>query len=273
MNLIIKGFIIGLGKILPGVSGAMLSISLGIYEQIIESISNLRKNIIKNSKFLSKVGLGIILSITLTSKIIVKCINTCYLPTMLLFIGMILGGLPNLIKITPIKKLHITVISIIMILLFITLKDINIINNHIIEYTIFEILKLIGIGIIDAISSIVPGISGTAILMMLGYYNVILDSFATILDITKINHNIFILIPFGIGFIIGTILISKIICMIIKKRKNIINLIVIVFTIFTTIFLLKKTLTTNFTCIQLIIGIILFMIGMKISIYLDNKNT
>ena len=116
MNLIIKGFIIGLGKIIPGVSGSMLAISLGIYEEIIEKISSITKNFRKNIEYLAKISIGIILAIILTSKIIVKCLNHYYFPTMLLFIGLITGGIPNQLKKTKLK-IGKTIISIIIIIL------------------------------------------------------------------------------------------------------------------------------------------------------------
>jgi len=272
MNLIIKGFIIGIGKIIPGVSGAMLAMTLGIYEQLIESIANIKKDFLKNAKILIKPGIGIIIAITLTSKIVVKCLNNYYLATMLLFIGMIVGGIPQLIKQTKLKKQHILRSTIILIAIYIIIKNINIINNYQINYTILDFIKIIGIGILDAISSIIPGISGTAILMMLGYYNTILETFATILHINKIARNIFIITPFIIGFAIGTLLISKIINIIIKKQKNLINIITIIFMTMTIITLIKKSLSTTFTTLELIIGIILFIIGIIISIKLD-KNT
>ena len=117
LDIIIKGFIIGIGKVIPGVSGMALAISLGIYEQILESISNIKKEIKNKSTFLIKLGTGIILAIMLTSKVIVKCLKIYYLPTMLLFIGMITGGIPTIIKESKLNKNHIIPTLLITILL------------------------------------------------------------------------------------------------------------------------------------------------------------
>ena len=78
MKLILKGFIIGLGKIMPGVSGAMLAITLNEYDVIIESIANIKKDIYNNTKYLSKLGIGIILAIILASKIIILSKHTIF---------------------------------------------------------------------------------------------------------------------------------------------------------------------------------------------------
>ena len=276
MDLIIKGFIIGIGKILPGISGSLLAITLGIYEKIIETISNLKKDLIKNIIFLSKISIGIIIAIIIFSKIIVKCINNYYFPTMLLFIGMIIGVIPKIVKQTKLTKTNIKISVITIIIILIILKviknNLNIINNHVLEYTIEEFIKLMGIGIIDAITSIIPGISGTAILMSIGYYNIIITSFSNVTQIEKLIPTIFVLIPFGIGFLIGTIYISKIISIIFKHNKNILNILSIVFMTITTIILTKKIFETKYTVIDLIVGIILFIIGITTTIYINKNN-
>lgn len=271
MNLTIKGFIIGIGKIIPGVSGAMLAITLGEYDKIINSIAHMRDNLIKNMKYLSKIGVGIILSIILTSKLIVKCLDNYYFITILLFTGIIIGGIPEIAKTIKIKRKDI-IISILCITGILIITNItptpttNVINYNIIDFT-----KLIGIGIIDAISSIVPGISGTAILISLGYYNHILETFATIPDLSLITRNLFILIPFIIGFIIGSILISKIINLALKKIPNIINILVTFLMSYTTSILLKNTLMKETNTLEIIIGIILFIISLTTTIRISNK--
>lgn len=266
MNLVIKGFIIGLGKIIPGVSGSMLAISLGIYEDIIENISKIKTNFKESIKYLIKPSIGIIFAIILGSKIIVKCLNKFYFPTMLLFIGMLVGGIPNLIKNAKIKKMDLLKISIILTPIFLIINNIPLIKNHEINYTIIEFIKLIGIGVSDAASSIIPGISGTAILMTLGYYNVILETFGTILKINKIPKNIFIIIPFFMGFIIGTIIISKILNKIIKEKKESMYLIITIFMIITLIQLSKNLLISSQSMKTYLIGIVFFILGINVSI-------
>ena len=210
------------------------------------------------------------------SKIIVKCINNHYFATMLLFIGMITGGIPKIIKKTKLTKSNIiiTITTVIILIIILNLCNSNqgIINNHILEYKIEEFIKLIGVGIIDSITSIIPGISGTAILMSIGYYNIIITSFSNITKIDTLTPTLFVLIPFGIGFIIGTIYVSKIINIIIKKNKNIINILSIIFMIITTIILIKQALISKYTKLELIIGLNLFIIGIIMITYINRNN-
>ena len=90
--LIIKGLIIGIGKIIPGVSGSILAISLGEYERMLYAVNNYFKDVVANSKYLVKICIGIAISIILFSNIISKSINSYYIYTMFLFAGFILGS-------------------------------------------------------------------------------------------------------------------------------------------------------------------------------------
>lgn len=271
MKLILKGFLIGLGKIMPGVSGAMIAITLNEYDKIIESIANIKENIYDNIKYLSKIGTGIILAIIIGSKIIVNCLNNYYFSTMLLFILIILGGIIKLIKEIKINKKDLTLSTIIIILAIILLKITKIQNYNTNTYGIIEFINLIGIGIIDAISSIVPGISGTALLMYFGYYDKIINTFATISNVNNLHKNTLTLIPFLIGFIIGTIGISKILNKLIKKHPNTIKTIVGILMIYTLIILSMKTIKTIPKINELIFGTIIFFLVLVISLKISNK--
>ena len=111
--LVLKGFIIGIGKIIPGVSGSMLAISMGIYQQMIDSVINFFIDIKNNLKFLLKIGVGVLIAIMFFSNIILKCLEKYYIITMFFFIGLIVGSFKD-IK----KEIHTTKIKTILITLF-----------------------------------------------------------------------------------------------------------------------------------------------------------
>ena len=91
--LFFKGILVGVGKIIPGVSGAIIAILLGIYEEGLKKINSLFKDFKNSLKFLFPIGLGVLTSTFFFSKIIVNSLNKYYLPTMLLFCGLIFGNL------------------------------------------------------------------------------------------------------------------------------------------------------------------------------------
>ncbi len=271
MKLVLKGFLIGLGKIMPGISGAMIAISLNEYNKIIESIANIKKNTYNKLKYLSNIGIGIMLAIIFMSKIIVNCLNHHYLSTILLFIGIISSGTLKTINATKWNKKDIIVAICTIIIGTIIIKTIKIQDHHIPTSETLEFIKLIGIGVIDSGASIIPGISGTALLMYFGCYDKILNTFATISKLIMLKDNLQILFPFIIGFIVGTILISRIINKLLKICPNIINIIVIIFMIHAIIILGGTALKSATNSKEIILGIILFNTSLIISLKISNK--
>ena len=96
--LFFKGFIIGIGKIIPGVSGSVLAVSMGVYEKSLDYLANFRKKIKESICFLMPLGLGIIMAILLFSKIILFFLNSYPMPTLCLFFGLLIGTIPSVIK-------------------------------------------------------------------------------------------------------------------------------------------------------------------------------
>ena len=117
MKLIIYGIIIGIGKIIPGVSGSLLAVSLGIYEKSIHSITHFFDNKKENTIFIFKLGLGIIIGIVLLSKVILYLLNNYYFYSMLLFIGLIISTTIKQLKEVIINK-KILIITINKILIY-----------------------------------------------------------------------------------------------------------------------------------------------------------
>lgn len=267
--LILKGIIIGAGKIIPGVSGGMLAMTLNVYDRGIKAISEFFKDIKNNLYFLLKIGIGIILSILIFSKIINYSLNNYYLPTMFLFIGLIIGGIPSIIKeVKQDKSLKNINIMLAPIVIIFSLSIISsIFQSTDVKDANFFILVLMGI--IDAVTMIVPGISGTAILMMLGYYNIIINSFSNLTNITILSSNLSIIIPFLIGLIIGVIALSKVINYILNKHRISCYYAIIGFTISSVFLLLKNTFKNNYNFIEILISLLLLYVGYHISKKLD----
>jgi len=262
MIIISKGVIIGIGKILPGISGAMIAIMLGEYEKIINSIASLGYNTKEKIVYLSKIGVGIIIGISSISKIIVKCINKFYFLTMLLFTGLIICDIlksnnPKKSELKELKEYRPILLAIITIIVFIIVNSIN--KTNIVNFSNFTIISLIIIGVIESIASIIPGISGTAIFLTLGCYNTMIETFSDIFNYERIIENLKILVPFFFGFITGTIIICKILFKIIKKEKDK-NNIKKFFEIISIYFMIKTLCNSINTKVEILIGIIAIIV-------------
>lgn len=270
--LILKGFIIGLGKIIPGVSGAMLAITLGVYETGLKAISNIFKEFKKHFKFLALLGIGIVLSIILGSKAVIYCLNNFYLPTMFLFIGLILGGIKPLFKEIQNKKTKpqyiIIFFIVVAIILSLSLLNVGQDKTNFDKNIYFFIIFLFG-GILEAAATVIPGISATALLMMLGYYNVIMTAISNVLNFSQIANNMFVLIPYGLGFAIGAIIIAKIMDYFFSKHKVATYYAIIAFAITSVLTLFFQTFNNTYSAITIIISIIMLVLGFVISKKLD----
>lgn len=270
--LFLKGIIIGTGKIIPGVSGGMLAMTLKVYDKGIDAISNYFKDVKSNTLFLAKVGLGILVSILLFSKIINFSLNNFYLPTMLLFIGLIIGGIPGIYDEVKDEKslsnFNIMLIPIVFVLLFSIINkifEVKIVSNA-------SLTMLILMGILDAITMIIPGISGTAILMILGYYNMIIESFSSLTSLSLLSYNLSILIPFCIGLVIGVISLVKIINFILNKYRTKSYYAILGFSISSIFLLFSNTFNTSYSLGEIIVSIFLLTIGFFISRKFDKLN-
>ena len=264
--LFVKGLVIGMGQIIPGVSGGMLAITFGLYERGVNAISNFFRNIKENIRFLFPLGLGILFSILMTSKIIKYFLASYYLPTMLLFIGLIVGGIPPLfskVKNTYNKKNIITLIIIFLLVTSLSLFKGN--NNINLDNSIFTNISLFFIGIIYAATMVIPGVSGTAIMMLIGYYDLILTIISNLTNFNYIFSNSNLIIPLSIGFVFGIISISRLMNYLLKKHEIITYYGIIGLVLSSILILFSKTFNSYYSITQIIIGLILLVIGYLIT--------
>ncbi len=257
ITLFLKGLVIGIGKVIPGVSGALIAISFNVYERSIKFLSNPFKNLKKDFFFMLVLGLGIVLAISFFSNIIYFCLNNYYLWTMLLFIGLIMGCLKEIKSNFTIKNnldyLKICFISI----FFVIIMSINFnnANGDVSFYTLFTI------GFIESIAMVIPGISGTAILMSLGYYDIYLSVLSSMTNINLFIFNFYNLVVLFLGIIFGIFVTSKIINYLFSKCYNFVYLIIYSCALSTIFLMFLLTLKYNYSFIEVIIGLCLLLIG------------
>lgn len=199
-----KGIAIGAGAILPGISSGVLCVIFGIYEKLIDSVLGFFKNIKANFKFLFPIISGGILGVLFFSNILNYLLYAYPLQTKSAFVGLILSTIPALIKdVNKKQKFRLRYILYLLIALFIgivsTLLERKISLNSSTEFNYFY---LIFCGFMMSIGVVVPGVSSTIILMLLGVYSAYLTSVASLYFP--------ILIPIGIGLAIGSFFFMKV---------------------------------------------------------------
>lgn len=273
--LVLKGFVMGVANIIPGVSGGTLAITLGIYEDLIKAISHFFSQIKKNLALLIPIAIGMVLSLAILSNVIGYSLEHYPIPTTLFFVGLILGGIPLLYKTIQhepksISNLSVFFVTFFLVAVFAFLKTgdamVNFSHMNVTGY-----LLLFFIGVIAAATMVIPGISGSFVLMLLGYYEPIIN---TIRDLTKFNHvvdNVLILLPFGIGVAIGIVVIAKIIEYLLEKQPVKTYFGIIGFVLASLISIILPLFDLSFDVVQVMIGMVLLLIGSGIAYKLGEK--
>ncbi len=203
----LKGIAAGVATLVPGVSGGTMAIILGIYDDLIHAVGSFFDNWKKNFMFLMVIGIGGVLGILLFSRLLENAIANYPHIMQFLFMGIIIGGLPVLYrKSAATGKASITDLIFLIVgfalVLFMSAEPTAIINMATAQGAL-SVIFLFAAGIIIAIALVLPGISGSFMLLVLGMYGITLNAINTV--------NIPFLIPLGLGVAAGTIGTAKII--------------------------------------------------------------
>lgn len=211
---VIKGMVIGVSNIIPGVSGGTMAVVLGIYDKIISSATGFFKDWKKNAFFLGQLAVGAGVGILAFSKVITFLFDNYPSQTNLFFIGLILGSAPLIFKKATETKVNKTnyiwfLIAFVALAVMGVMREPTSANEVIGKLTLGTSISLLFAGFIAAATMILPGVSGSLVLMMIGMYNPILNAVS--------DFNIPVLMLVAIGVVLGFVTMAKIIEMLFKK--------------------------------------------------------
>ena len=272
---ILKGIIIGLANIIPGVSGGTMAVSMGIYDKLIHCVSHLFSEIKENILFLAPIAVGMVIAIIASSFGIDYLFDTYPVQTNMMFIGLILGSLPSIyvqVKSSSIKIGYI-ICAVLFFAIVVGMALMNGASGHEtdIDTSFLQVIILFLVGIIAAGTMVIPGVSGSMMLLLLGYYNPILDTIKKLvvglvqLDFQIIFNALFVLVPFGIGVLVGIIVIAKIIEIVLQKFPMYVYWSIIGLLVASPVAIIIIGKFPDITLIHIITGIIAFMMGWVIS--------
>ena len=230
---IIKGIFIGIANIIPGVSGGTMAVSLGIYDKIIASVSNLFKDWKSSVKTLLPLLAGCAIGIVGFTYAIEFLLSRHTFVTCMAFVGLILGGLPTLfLSLKGEMKRTASSIGIAGILAFVILfcvavflPMLNADDEVLRTFTAAPgtLAALFFVGVIASATMVIPGVSGSLVMMILGYYYGIINTIKAFLealrhfDIGGMFSAGILLLPFGIGVLLGIFLIARLITFLFEK--------------------------------------------------------
>jgi len=263
----VKGIFIGSGAILPGVSGGALAAVFGIYEKMIEFLSDLRKDFIKNVIFFIPVGLGGIFGFFVLSIPLVYLVGpdevhpgVAVIQTIWCFIGCILGTMPSLYKEAGKegrKPRHLVIAGITAVLAFAGLLAAKLFLNTEVPLNFGTWVMA---GIIFALGAIVPGLSPSNFLLYLKMYGPLMQGVKD-LDLA-------VIIPVGIGGVLCVLGFARLMKYILKKAyANVFHVILGVVIASTAII----AFTPDYSGINagiVIVSIILFLAGLALGLFM-----
>lgn len=284
MNIVkefLKGILIGIANIIPGVSGGTMAVSMGVYDKIIMAITGIRKNFKKSIITLLPYGIGAVAGIVILSYVVEYALGNYPMQTSGLFIGLIIGGIPIIVnKVKGVKvKLRNSIIFLLFFLLVIGMVFFNGSEGSATDITVnlINIVQLFFIGIIASATMIIPGVSGSMVMMVLGFYGIIISNISnfitavTAFDVPALIHGVGVLFPFGLGILIGIGVIAKIIEQLFKKVPVPTYYAILGLIFGSPIAILFKIGITSITAGSVLTTIALFVIGFGISFLLGKE--
>lgn len=289
---ILNGFAIGIAFVIPGFSGGTVAVLLGIYDKLINSITGIFKQFFESIKFIIPILFGMVLAFVAMYFPIKVGLQYFPLPTLCLFVGLMIGGMPQLFD--KVKdcgsngKTLFVVLS--LVVAFLVASGIGLLPTDVFSPNITQsmgltdYLLLFVVCVVASSALIVPGISGSMILMIFGYYAPLMYNVAGNLFV-NFGHNMLVLAVAGLGLVVGFFSISFVVKWLLKRHPKgtyfaIIGFVIgSIVTLFYTGFASKLSLGQNealvieINALQIILAVMLLLIGFVSSLmmYISSK--
>lgn len=283
IKLIAIGMVIGIANIIPGVSGGTMAVSMGVYDKLIHALTHIVTEWKKSLQLLIPIVIGAGISLAGLSKLITLSLERVPVPTNLFFIGLIIGGMPaiwNRLKSTSEK---VSVGNLVASLFFFALvvgfamlgegegQDTTI------AFTFVNVMKLFGVGIIASATMVIPGVSGSMVLMLMGYYESILSHISLCVDgLRTFDMNVLltaasVLAPFGVGIVIGIAIIAKLVEIAFSRFPNYAYCSIIGLIAASPIAIILMSDLSQYTLTSIVIGMVTLAVGGAIAMRLGEK--
>jgi len=279
--------IVGIANIVPGVSGATLAVIFKLYDRLIEAINSLFTDTKNSLKFLIPFGLGMGIGIIAFGSLIDILLTRFSLPAGALIAGLMAGSIPFIYKMATENCNHkpvyytatvVAALAIVAMVLFAPTPEIYAET----DLTIAMYILLFVAGFLGAAAMVIPGVSGSMVLILFGVFpiamhtiSLIREYLATPLDFTLLSPIVSVVVPVGLGIVIGIFATSRLIEFLLKKYHSI-TYCAILGLVLGTIFVIFSDDATyqshdNITIPLIIIAAVIFVIGVVVSIKLGKK--
>ncbi len=235
----VKGIIIGIAVVIPGLSGSIFAVVVGLYEKMINAVSEFRKDIKKNILFLLPIVIGAVIGVLLSTKLVLMLCQTYTQQAYFFFIGLVLGSIPLVLRKLKLKKFHpayllITVFCIGLVLLMSFVSGGEGTGDGAASAVYYltgfrDGIVILFAGFLSCALMSIPGVSGSVTLMVIGQYNKVYGAVSECTDLLKYlikgdftkageaSRSLWLVAVFAIGGVLGFVLISKLIAALLRR--------------------------------------------------------
>lgn len=289
LNELFKGVVIGVANILPGISGGMLAITMGVYDKIIHAVNRLFKEPVKSVRVLFPYGVGAMVGIVFLSLAFEYLFHTYPLQTKMAFLGLIAGGLPSLFsraggreEADRNKGFMISVLTAAFVICFTVFGTMSLASGRaggemVLGSGRFWILTMILIGLLAAGTMVVPGVSGSMIMMMLGVYEPLLRLNNSCiravfsLDLPSLLSGGLVLAPYFIGLAGGIFVFARIIEHLLSSHEKRMYQIIIGLVFSSPVVVLWNTPWKEIAAYEIFFGLALGLLGFVLADWLGGE--
>lgn len=221
-----RGLGVGVAFLIPGVSGGTMALIFNLYDKIVGAVNNVFKHFLSSVKTVLPIVIGIVLSILICWYPFKLAFDHILFATLVLFVGFILGSMPDLtkeVKVQKMKKLHL----LLFIISFLFAASLGFLSVYF-EIDIQSIydarpwwlyILVAFVGIIPGFALVIPGISGSMIMINLGFYKPNINMITNFLTWTKVGSTIGLYLCLAVGIVSGVLLASKLMGYALNKHR------------------------------------------------------
>jgi len=282
----LNGAVFGVMLIVPGVSATIFAILLGFYNELINAMNHFREDYRKNAIYLGVFLLGIAAGAIVFSHVIMFLLDNHSLPTMLFFMGLLLGVVPLIARKAKgtapriaLREIVLTLLSmfaLVALSLGVTTTEVNP------EYAadslnVALILFIFLAGIINGATLVIPGFSGAFILLIMGLYPLVISSISSIGDLFVDLSNLallrdisIVLLPFAFGAIIGCIGMARLMEKLMRDFHESVHAVILGFILGSVITLILDHLVIR-GVMPVVVGVVMLCAGCAVSYILGKK--
>ncbi len=256
-----KGALIGVGAILPGVSGGVLCVAFGVYEPMIAFLSHPLQSFKKNYRLLIPIIIGGLVGFVLLAKAVELFLATSAAAAMALFCGLICGTIPELMHQSAVadrqKGWTALIIALIASFIFFQILDRGVVGTLEANFAWY-----IFCGVIWGLSMVIPGLSSSSILLFMGLYQPMAQGIG--------NLDFQVLLPLAAGFIITVAVSAKIVNRVIERYYAVFSKVILGFVI-SSVLMIVPTSFANAT--QVAVSLLCFIAGFFLARWMDLHRT